>query len=176
MSGHLLAIDQGTTSTRSLLFDSSGRLRGIAQREFAQSYPQPGWVEHDPLTIWQDVLATARAVIAKSGAPVLPNDGGINGRAARALPNDGRFALIGDPDRGNLLGVQPSVAQSLTRYRQLRLPDFNRVVLDPARPRKILGKLLMTNNDRTAAFVKDDRSRARGTLVEREYVAHVPQP
>ncbi|MGO8846842.1 MAG: glycerol kinase GlpK [Methylocella sp.] len=66
----LLAIDQGTTSTRSLLFDSSGRLLATAQREFAQSYPHPGWVEHDPQTIWRDVLHTAREVIAKSNAPV----------------------------------------------------------------------------------------------------------
>jgi glycerol kinase len=63
---HLLAIDQGTTSTRSLLFDASGRLLASAQREFSQSYPQPGWVEHDPRTIWCDVLHTAREVIAKS--------------------------------------------------------------------------------------------------------------
>jgi glycerol kinase len=67
---HLLAIDQGTTSTRSLLFDSSGELLATAQREFKQSYPQPGWVEHDPQEIWRDVLHTAREVIAKSNAPV----------------------------------------------------------------------------------------------------------
>ncbi len=67
---HLLAIDQGTTSTRSLLFDASGRLLASAQREFSQSYPQPGWVEHDPQTIWRDVLHTAREVIAKANAPV----------------------------------------------------------------------------------------------------------
>jgi glycerol kinase len=67
---HLLAIDQGTTSTRSLLFDSSGRLLATAQREFKQSYPQPGWVEHDAQEIWRDVLQTAREVIAKSNAPV----------------------------------------------------------------------------------------------------------
>jgi glycerol kinase len=67
---HLLAIDQGTTSTRSLLFDASGRLLASAQREFLQSYPQPGWVEHDPQTIWRDVLHTAREVIAKSHVQV----------------------------------------------------------------------------------------------------------
>src|SRR5450631_3825383 len=66
----ILAIDQGTTSTRSLLFDLSGKLLATAQREFAQSYPQPGWVEHDPRTIWRDVLDTTREVIAKSTAPV----------------------------------------------------------------------------------------------------------
>ena len=67
---NLLAIDQGTTSTRSLLFDASGSLLASAQREFSQAYPQPGWVEHDPRTIWRDVLSTAREVIAKSHAPV----------------------------------------------------------------------------------------------------------
>ena len=67
---HLLAIDQGTTSTRSLLFDASGRLLASAQREFSQSYPQPGWVEHDPQEIWRDVLNTAREVVAKSHAQV----------------------------------------------------------------------------------------------------------
>ena len=67
---HLLAIDQGTTSTRSLLFDSSGRLLASAQREFSQSYPQPGWVEHDPQTIWRDVLHTAREVLAKANVQV----------------------------------------------------------------------------------------------------------
>ncbi len=67
---HLLAIDQGTTSTRSLLFDASGHLLASAQRELSQSYPQPGWVEHDPRTIWRDVLHTAREVIAKSHVQV----------------------------------------------------------------------------------------------------------
>jgi glycerol kinase len=67
---HLLTIDQGTTSTRSLLFDPSGRLLATAQSEFAQSYPQPGWVEHDPEDIWRDVLGTARQAIAKANAPV----------------------------------------------------------------------------------------------------------
>jgi glycerol kinase len=67
---HLLAIDQGTTSTRSLLFDASGRMLASAQREFSQSYPQPGWVEHDPQTIWRDVFSTAREVFAKSHVQV----------------------------------------------------------------------------------------------------------
>lgn len=66
----LLAIDQGTTSTRSLLFDAKGRLLVAAQREFPQSYPQPGWVEHDPSVIWRDVLETAREAIAKSDTPI----------------------------------------------------------------------------------------------------------
>ena len=64
---HILAIDQGTTSTRSLLFDASARRIATAQTEFAQHYPQPGWVEHDAEDIWRDVLATARQAMARGG-------------------------------------------------------------------------------------------------------------
>jgi len=63
---HILAIDQGTTSTRSVVFDAEGGVRGEAQRELAQHYPQPGWVEHDAEEIWQASLATAREALAKA--------------------------------------------------------------------------------------------------------------
>jgi glycerol kinase len=63
---YILAIDQGTTSTRSIVFDDQGAVVGADQREFAQSYPQPGWVEHDPETIWRDVVETARAALANA--------------------------------------------------------------------------------------------------------------
>jgi len=56
----LLALDQGTTSSRALVFDETGRVIASAQEEFAQGYPQPGWVEHDPEVIWATVLSTAR--------------------------------------------------------------------------------------------------------------------
>ena len=64
---YLLAIDQGTTSTRSILFDSEAKPVAIAQREFAQHYPQRGWVEHDPEDIWRDTVATMREVVATAG-------------------------------------------------------------------------------------------------------------
>jgi glycerol kinase len=48
----LLALDQGTSSSRSIVFDAQGRIVAMAQREFRQIYPQPGWVEHDPEEIW----------------------------------------------------------------------------------------------------------------------------
>ena len=67
MASHILVIDQGTTSTRSIVFDDRARRVAIAQAEFAQHYPQPGWVEHDPEDIWRDALATARQAIAQSG-------------------------------------------------------------------------------------------------------------
>jgi glycerol kinase len=68
---YILALDQGTTSSRSILFDAAGNAVAVAQREFRQQYPQPGWVEHDPYEIWNAQLATAREVLEKSGtAPV----------------------------------------------------------------------------------------------------------
>ncbi len=63
----VLALDQGTSSSRSIVFDDRGRIVAMAQREFRQIYPQPGWVEHDPEEIWTSQLATAREAIAKAG-------------------------------------------------------------------------------------------------------------
>ncbi|MDR0480054.1 MAG: glycerol kinase, partial [Burkholderiaceae bacterium] len=64
---HLLALDQGTSSSRSIVFDRQGRIVAMAQRELAQIYPQPGWVEHDAMQIWHDQLATAREALAQAG-------------------------------------------------------------------------------------------------------------
>ncbi len=65
---YLLAIDQGTTSTRAILFDAALAPVAVAQREFAQLYPAPGEVEHDPEEIWSTTLATVRDALAKAGA------------------------------------------------------------------------------------------------------------
>jgi glycerol kinase len=65
----ILALDQGTTSSRAILFDRSGSICGLAQQEFAQHYPQPGWVEHDANEIWQTQLAVARAVLRENHVP-----------------------------------------------------------------------------------------------------------
>jgi glycerol kinase len=64
MAGNILAIDQGTTSTRAIVFERTGRPVASAQREFEQHYPQDGWVEHDPETIWQDTLRVCRDALA----------------------------------------------------------------------------------------------------------------
>jgi len=63
----ILAIDQGTTSTRSIIFDAAGRKRALAQVELPQHYPRPGWVEHDADDIWRDALATARQTVDAAG-------------------------------------------------------------------------------------------------------------
>jgi glycerol kinase len=64
---YLLALDQGTSSSRSIVFDERGRIVALAQQELPQIYPQPGWVEHDALEIWRGQLATARAALAEAG-------------------------------------------------------------------------------------------------------------
>ncbi|HEX3139428.1 MAG TPA: glycerol kinase GlpK [Rhizobacter sp.] len=63
---HLLALDQGTSSSRSIVFDAQGHIVAMAQREFRQIYPQPGWVEHDPQEIWESQLATAKEALQKA--------------------------------------------------------------------------------------------------------------
>ena len=64
---YVLAIDQGTTSTRAILFDQDMQVAGVAQQEFTQHFPSAGWVEHDPEEIWQTTLAVCRQVMADQG-------------------------------------------------------------------------------------------------------------
>ena len=67
MTKYILALDQGTTSSRAILFDRPGQMRGIAQREFRQMFPQPGWVAHDASEIWDSQLAVAQQVLKEQG-------------------------------------------------------------------------------------------------------------
>ncbi len=67
MADFILALDQGTTSSRAILFDQGGEVRAIAQQEFDQSYPERGWVEHDPEEIWDTQLAVAREALSQAG-------------------------------------------------------------------------------------------------------------
>src|SRR5664279_3134119 len=64
---YLLALDQGTSSSRAVVFDAGGAIVAMAQAEFRQIFPRPGWVEHDPREIWSSQLATAREALAKAG-------------------------------------------------------------------------------------------------------------
>src|SRR5438874_10541651 len=69
-SPYILAIDQGTTSTRAILFDGAGQMRSTAQTELTQHYPQPGWVEHDPEAVGRSVLAASREAAAAAAGPI----------------------------------------------------------------------------------------------------------
>ena len=67
MTGHVLVVDQGTTSTRSIIFGPDAALVAMAQEEFPQIFPQPGWVEHDPESLWRTTLSTARQALSRAG-------------------------------------------------------------------------------------------------------------
>lgn len=90
---YILALDQGTTSSRSILFNYQGEAVATAQQEFRQIYPQPGWVEHDPNDIWNTQLETARAVLQKAGA-------GSDEIAAIGITNQRETALLWDRNSG----------------------------------------------------------------------------
>lgn len=76
----LMAIDQGTSSSRTVIFDQHGAVVASAQEEFPQEYPQPGWVEHDPEAIWQSVLNVSKSALQKSGAERIAGLGITNQR------------------------------------------------------------------------------------------------
>ena len=67
MARYILALDQGTTSSRALVFDHAGRVKGLAQEEFAQILPKPGWVEHDPEVIWNTQISVAKGALTNAG-------------------------------------------------------------------------------------------------------------
>src|SRR5262249_39701514 len=90
----LLAIDQGTTSTRALVWDSKGQALGSAAREFTQHYPNPGWVEHDPEEIWTSVAAVVPEALSKAGKTAAD-------LAAIGITNQRETVLLWDRQTGN---------------------------------------------------------------------------
>ncbi len=93
----VLALDQGTTSSRAILFDRSGRELAKAQKPFGQSYPRPGWVEHDPLEIWRTQLEAAREALAAAKIPPTRV-------AAIGIANQRETAVFWDRKTGEPLG------------------------------------------------------------------------
>jgi glycerol kinase len=96
MPQYVLALDQGTTSSRAILFDHEGRPRACASQEFKQHYPQPGWVEHDATEIWQSQLAVAQKVLAEAQA-------GPQDLAALGITNQRETVLLWDRATGEPL-------------------------------------------------------------------------
>ena len=90
---YVIAMDQGTTSSRCILFDRQGEIRGAAQKEFPQIYPQPGWVEHDPGDIWSTQMGVAMEAMQKAGA----QSGEI---AAIGITNQRETTLVWDAATG----------------------------------------------------------------------------
>src|ERR1700735_3379007 len=90
---YILALDQGTTSSRAILFDKQGQIAGVAQHEFPQIFPAAGWVEHDPLDILTSQLSAAVEVLGKAGAN--PND-----VLALGITNQRETTIVWDRETG----------------------------------------------------------------------------
>ncbi len=90
---HVLAIDQGTTSSRAILFDAQMRVKAVAQEEFPQHFPDSGWVEHDPTDLWSTVAGTCRQVIERAGI-------GADGIAAIGITNQRETVVVWERDTG----------------------------------------------------------------------------
>src|SRR5690606_17486905 len=93
MEKYILALDQGTTSSRAILFDREGKIVSTAQREFTQYFPKPGWVEHDPLEIWSTQAGIAAEATTKKG---LTSDN----IAAIGITNQRETAVVWDRKTG----------------------------------------------------------------------------
>ena len=128
----LLALDQGTSSSRSIVFDTRGRIVSVAQREFRQIFPQPGWVEHDPQEIWTSQLATAREALAKAGI-------GAAEVAAIGITNQRETTLVWDRRSGETLGnaivwqdrrTEPACAALRERGCETMVRDKTGLVID----------------------------------------------
>src|SRR3954470_258834 len=93
---YVLALDQGTTSSRAIVFDEEGRAVASAQREFEQHYPQPGWVEHDPQEIYRTQRETAREAVRKANVP-------LKRLIAVGITNQRETTLLWAPESGEPL-------------------------------------------------------------------------
>jgi glycerol kinase len=114
MAKYVGALDQGTTSTRFMIFDHNGSVRGVHQLEHQQIYPQPGWVEHDPLEVWERCQDVMRGALAKAGAT--PSD-----LAAIGITNQRETTVVWNPKTGK--------------------PYYNAIVWQDTRTAKICGDL-----------------------------------
>ncbi len=93
---YILAIDQGTTSSRAIIFNHSGKMAGMAQQEFKQIFPKPGWVEHDPMEIWESQIKVVHAALSKANIE--------NGMlAAIGITNQRETAVVWDRQTGEPL-------------------------------------------------------------------------
>lgn len=93
MQKYVMALDQGTTSSRCILFDKGGNICSMAQKEFGQIYPKPGWVEHDPKEIWSSQLAVAIEAMARIGA-------GADAISAIGITNQRETTIVWDKSTG----------------------------------------------------------------------------
>src|SRR5690349_23154719 len=94
---HILALDQGTTSSRAIVFDHAGSIISVAQKEFPQIFPKPGWVEHDPRDIWSSQAGVAAEALTKANI-------GAADVAAIGITNQRETTLVWDRSSGDPIG------------------------------------------------------------------------
>ncbi len=125
MSDYILALDQGTTSSRAILFDRAGNISAVAQREFPQLYPQPGWVEHEPLAIWQSQLGVAQEALAEAGADAAQ-------LAAIGIANQRETTLLWERDGGRPLhnAIVWQDRRTAVLCDELKAEGFDQVILE----------------------------------------------
>jgi glycerol kinase len=125
MAEVILALDQGTTSSRAVLFDRAGSIVGIAQQEFRQIYPQPGWVEHNPEDIWNTQIGVAREVIARHAA-------GAETIAAIGITNQRETVLMWDRATGKPVynAIVWQCRRTADLCEQLKAEGFDRTILN----------------------------------------------
>ena len=113
MKNYLLALDQGTTSSRAILFDKAGHIAGMGQHTFPQYYPKQGWVEHNPMEIW----SSQASVIAEAITSI-----GINGRdiAGIAITNQRETTIVWDAETGE------SIADTAAKHQVFFTPGDNK--------------------------------------------------
>jgi glycerol kinase len=97
MTQYILALDQGTTSSRAIVFDKRGQMISVAQKEFTQIFPQPGWVEHDPAEIWSTQIGVAAEAIMKAGLTA-------KDIAAIGITNQRETTIVWDRATGKAIG------------------------------------------------------------------------
>ena len=123
MGNYILALDQGTTSSRAIVFDHNGQICSVAQKEFTQHFPQPGWVEHNPNEIW----SSEAAVIAEAISAI-----DINGKdiAAIGITNQRETTVVWDIDTDEpiynaIVGCHTYSNTGCSIYQQVRNPCWH---------------------------------------------------
>ena len=123
MGKYVMALDQGTTSSRCILFDHEGRICSIAKKEFTQYYPKPGWVEHDPHEIWSSQMAVAMEAMSMIGADAEDID-------SIGITNQRETTIVWDKRTGN--PVFPAIVWQCRRTAdmidQMKADGFDKVI------------------------------------------------
>ncbi|MCL2052188.1 MAG: glycerol kinase GlpK [Lachnospiraceae bacterium] len=124
MEKYILALDQGTTSSRCIIFDHAGTVKSMAQKEIKQIYPRPGWVEHDPMEIWSSQLAVAAEALAQAGLNFSAIKAiGITNQRETAIVWD---KLTGKPIHNAIVWQCRRTADKVEELKELGLTDYIR--------------------------------------------------